>query len=243
MATYVAERDTYAGWHGFGKPAAWCAGGAGVVAFLCWAALHGGFGELRQASDQLFLSAVLWTSAGLGLLMAFCVFGSLSLSAKSRGTVVVDDVGVRREIGRRARMLRWEEIEGFILNPGGGITLIPRQGPRRIKIPRFLDDYRACIAEIKAQGIPVLPLKHLRRKQTWGQRLRVYCAIVAYGYLNDARMSHRVRIVSAITCIALLGWMLTDDTSLEDGPGARWGAAAILLAMFAWAGMHMAHTW
>jgi len=57
--------------------------------------------------------------------MAIGVLGSVMLSRKARGTVTVDDVGVAREIGKRRQMLRWEEMEGFVVSAYGGVTLIP----------------------------------------------------------------------------------------------------------------------
>jgi hypothetical protein len=47
-------------------------------------------------------------------------------------------------------MLRWVDIEGFVGTPiRSGVKLILRKGRRTIVIPRFLDDYWGCIAEIK----------------------------------------------------------------------------------------------
>ncbi len=111
------------------------------------------------------------------------------LSSKSRGTVAVDDLGVTRQIGERSRMLRWVEIEGFVVTPiRGGVTLIPCEGRRTMMIPRFLDDYRGCIAEIKARGVKNVPPDNTqvrrvdRKKITWRQvfsDVRGYCCVHA----------------------------------------------------------------
>jgi hypothetical protein len=76
--------------------------------------------------------------------------------------VTVDDLGVTRQNGERSRKLQWKEIEGYV-TIGGGIALVPREGSQTIEIPRFLDDYRGCIAEIEARGVGRLPPSRLKR--------------------------------------------------------------------------------
>ena len=152
--------------------------------------MHGHLPGLQPADvgDQLLLVAMEWIGGGLFAIMAVAVLGSLMLSGKSRGTVTVDDLGVTRQIGEQSRTLRWQEIEGFVVTPiRGGITLIPREGNQMIAIPRFLDDYRGCVAEIKARGVGSLPASRLKRKRGWREALLTYAGILAFTFANDAR--------------------------------------------------------
>jgi len=208
MATYTVEQDTYAGWR-TGRNFGLFGLAAGAIAFASWAYLHGHMRGMAvlQPSDQIFLSGAQWIGGAFCLLMAICVLGSIQRSAKSRGTVTVDDVGVMRRIGRRTRILRWEEIEGFVVMGGGGITLISMDSKPRIEIPMFLDDYRACIAEIKAKGLRSLPSDRLResirsRPRTWKDWLLTFASILMF--MNAFNPGpHALRIVSLCAWVTL----------------------------------------
>jgi hypothetical protein len=192
MATYIAEADSDAGFGSTGKYFAYFGLAAGAVGLTGWAAMHGHLPGLQtgDAGDQLLLVAMEWVGTGLFVIMAVAVLGSLILSSKSRGTVTIDDLGVTRQIGKRNRMLRWPEIEGFVATPiSGGVTLIPREGNQMIVIPRFLDDYRGCIAEIKARGVGSLPASSLKRKRGWQQRVLEFAAPL----LSRSRTSRKGR--------------------------------------------------
>jgi hypothetical protein len=243
MATYVAESDTYAGWS-TGRNFGYFGLVAGAVGLTGWATMHGHLPGLQpvDAGDQLLILAMAWIGGGVFVLMAICVLGSLVRSDKSRGTVVIDDVGVLRQIGRWRRMLRWEEIEGFAAMPYGGVTLIPCNGGRGMEIPRFLDDYRGCIAEIKARGIGSLPSTRLKRKRTWREAIRTYAAIVAFLVAYNAKETHAVRLGAFCIWIGFMAWSLLDDQMDERG-WLHWFSGAILVVMVAWVVHHMAHTW
>lgn len=103
-----------------------------------------------------------WMGIGLFLILGVATLGSLILSSKSRGTVTVDDLGVTRQVGERSRKLQWQEIEGYVVIYAG-IALVPHEGSQMIEIPRFLDDYRGCVAEIEARGVGRLPPSRLKR--------------------------------------------------------------------------------
>jgi hypothetical protein len=253
MATYVTESDSYAGFGSTGKYFAYFGLAAGAVGLTGWAAMHGLLPGLQPADafDQLLIVAMAWVGCGLGALMAMAALGSLMLSNKARGTVTVDDVGVQRQIGRRSRMLRWEEIEGFIVTPiTAGVTLIPRIGRRTIVIPRFLDDYRGCIAEIKARGVKLLPPDNaqarrvLRKKMTWRQALLTYVGILAFTLASNPRESHTVRLAALAGAVGYFAWAaMTDSPELEDYGWVRWFGGALLAGMLAWLVRHMMHTW
>ena len=235
MPTYIAEPDTYAGWDGFGRQLSYCTAASAAITLTCWVAMHGGFGAgfARSASDQLFVSYLLWVSIGFGALATVGVLGSLVLSAKSKGTVIVDDVGVHRQIGNRRTFLLWEQIQGFVVMPTGGVTLIPLKGNQRIQIPRFLDDYRGCIREIKARNVPVLPSRFLREKNRWPQTVLTYSTVYLVVRAGDPAVSHPARIISLVLAIALAG-VITLWRS-EPVAALRWGAIVLLSGIVAWA--------
>jgi hypothetical protein len=244
MATYAATGDDYAGWStgrnfgAFGLV-------AGLVGLTGWAAMHGYLPGLqpKDAGDQLLIVVMEWVGIGVFVLMAIGVLGSVMLSRKARGTVTVDDVGVAREIGKRRQMLRWEEMEGFVVSEYGGVTLIPLKGWRRIEIPRFLDDYRGCIAEIKAHGMRSLPTSRLARKPGWRGALLMYCSVYVYLLARDARVSHAGRIVSLCVWVAVFAWVTVDERRKEGRSWLGWFGAASFVGLLAWAVVRMKHTW
>jgi hypothetical protein len=253
MATYIAEADSYAGFRSTGKYFGYFGLVAGAVGLTGWAAMHGHLPGLQpaDAGGQLMLVAMAWVGCGLFGLMAVAVLGSLMLSSKSRGTVTVDDLGVTRQIGERSRMLRWVEIEGFVVTPiRGGVTLIPREGRRTIVIPRFLDDYRGCIAGIKARGVKNLAPDNAqvrradRKKMTWKQAILSYVGIFAFTLASNTRESHTVRVVGLVSCVGYFAWVaMTETPELEDYGWVRWSGGALLAGMLAWLVRHMMHTW
>ena len=253
MATYIAEADSYAGFGSSGKYFGYFGLAAGALAFAGWAILHGyrlGW-QPKDAADQLMLVAMEWVGGGLFVLMAIGVLGSLILSSKSRGTVSVEDLGVTRQIGELSRLLRWPEIEGFVVTPmRGGVTLIPRQGIQTIVIPRFLDDYRGCIAEIKARGIRLLPPDNpqvrlaLRKKRGWKHAILTYGVIFAFTAASNPREPHTLRIAGLIAYLGCFPWLMkSEDLDLEDYGWVRWTMAAVLVGMLAWLVWRMSHTW
>lgn len=164
MTTFAAEDDTYAGFDSTGKYFGYFGLAAGAIGITGWAVIHGHLPGLKPADavDQFFLAAMEWIGFGLFVILGIATLGSLGLSRKSRGTVTVDDSGVMRQIEGRSWKMRWPEIEGYVV-VSGGIALVPREGGKTIEIPRFLDDYGGCIAEIEARGVGRLPPSRLKR--------------------------------------------------------------------------------
>lgn len=243
MATYAVESDSYAGFGSTGKYFLYFGLAAGVVGATGWASMHGLLPGLRQADagSQLFVVAIAWIGGGLAVLMGVALLGSLMLSSKSRGTVTVDDVGVTRQIGKWSCLLRWEEIEGFVAS-GRGVTLIPRKGEQRIEIPRFLDDLRGCIVEVKAHGVASLAADRLKPKRGWRQALRNFAVVYMFLLAYDARDSHVVRLASFFIWVGFFVWALIDD-ELGGPAWLRWFSGVVFVAMTAWTVHHMAHTW
>lgn len=253
MATYIAEADSYAGFGSSGKYFGYFGLAAGALAFVGWATLHGhGLGwQPGDAADQLMLAAMEWVGGGLFVLMAIGVLGSLILSSKSRGIVAVEDLGVTRLVGERSRLLRWPEIEGFVVTPmRGGVTLIPRKGTQTIVIPRFLDDYRRCIAEIKARGVKLLPPDNpqvrlaLRKNRGWKHAMLTYAWVFAFTVTTNHNEPHALRIAGLIACLGYFAWLMkSEDLDMEDYGWVRWTAGAVLIGMLAWLVWRLAHSW
>ena len=245
MGIYAVQRDDYAGWSGAGRNFLLFGIAAGAIAAAGWAATHGHLAWLRptDAADQLFLSAMTWVCGGVFVLMAIATMGSLLLSDKARGSVVVDDLGVERQIGGRSRRLAWPEIEGFVVNPAGGVTLVAGKVHQTVEIPRFLDDYRGCIAEIKARGVGALPSSRLKKGLTRWQAVLVFCSTLTWSLARDARDSHAMRLLSLCLFVAFWIWLIIDQKQTFESEWSRWIGRIGLIVMLAWLLLHMAHTW
>ncbi len=245
MAIYAVERDDYAGWGAAGRNFLLFGIAAGAISAAGWAATHGHLAWLRptDAADQLFLSAMTWICGGVFVIMAVAAMGSLILTDKSRGSVVVDDLGVERQIGERSRRLAWPEIEGLVVNPAGGVTLVAGKVNQAIEIPRFLDDYRGCIAEIKARGVGVLPSSRLSKGLTRWQAVLLFCSIMMWGMARNARDSHAIRLLALGFFVAFWVWLLVDQRRMFMSKTSRWIGQLQLLVMLAWLLLHMVRTW
>ena len=247
MATYLVGPDDYAGWNPTGRNFALISAGVGAIGLLSWMFLNHHLGAFRPsaASDQLVLSGLVWLGVGGFALMAMAALGSILLSLRARGTVSVTAEGVFRTIKSRTHSLAWSDIDGFVPMPYGGITLIAASAKDNIVIPRFLDDYRACIAEIKNQGIHVLPVSSLRqkRKTSWIDQVRNVPFIVLSSLAINSHESHSVRIASFGGAILLLVYMLQTSWSKPNAIKSRWAMFGILFAVALFALLRMALTW
>ena len=243
MAIYVVAPDDYAGWNPTGRTFAIAGIAAGSVGLLCWLSLHGFLGHLPghfrdgAAADQIFLAGFVWIGAGGFCLMAMVAFGCILLTLRSRGTLSVTHEGVLRTVGSRVHSLAWSEIQGFVPMPYGGVTLVSGCGKPDILIPRFLDDYRACIAEIKDYGIRALPPSSLRNKQktTWKAVMRNSSGCFFYLLAINAHHSQRVRIASLCAAIAFLSLMVREEWSKPDQNAFRWISPILVLALVLYA--------
>lgn len=244
MATYLVTPDDYAGWNPTGRNFAYAGGVIGAIGLLCLLILLGRH-RPAAASDQMFLSVLVWIGAGGFALMVFAALGSISLSLKTRGTVTLTDTGVTRIVGKRTHSLAWNEIMGFVPMPQGGVTLISTTDKPDIFVPRFLDDYRACIAELKDHGVQGVPPNHLRtrpKKQTWLQSLATFAFVFFHLCAVRAGYPHAQRIAFFVMSLAvLLG--AAYYTPKYDALSSRWFSAIVFCGLALWSIWSMAQTW
>jgi hypothetical protein len=248
MADYLAVPDDYAGWNPTGRSFACIGGGIAAVGLLCWFALHGRLGTYRPtaAADQMLLEAFVYAGGGGFVLMLIAAFGSISLSLKARGSVHVTENGVTRVVGNKTCSLAWEEMEGFVVSPYGGVTLISTSSQHNIVIPRFLDDYRACIAEIKQHGLHSLPPGRLtpnRVKTRWIQVWAISSASFFFIDALDPQHSHRIRISFLCAAATIMICILYRADLRADSHTPRWLEAIGISALLLWAVWRIAHTW
>ncbi|ADW69539.1 hypothetical protein [Granulicella tundricola] len=247
MATYLVVPDDYAGWNPTGRNFASIGAAIGAIGLLSWMSLHRHLGTFTPAatSDRLFLSGLVWLGAGGFGLMAVAAMGSILLSLKSRGTVTITDQGVLRTVGTRSSSLPWTEIQGLVPMPYGGVTLVATTGKSNITIPRFLDDYRACIAELKDHGLQAIPSSSLRtkRKRNWQNTLTVGAFVFFISLATSAHESHSVRITSLSAAVALAVWALKTAWTKTELEASPWLDCVVLLGILLYASIRMILTW
>jgi hypothetical protein len=247
MATYLVLSDDYAGWNPTGRNFALIGAAIGAMGLLSWMSLHDHLGAFRPSSisDQLFLEGLVWVGTGVFCLMAFAALGSILLSFKSRGSVSVTAEGVFRTVDTRIRSLAWTEIEGLVPMPYGGVTLVAAPGKADIVIPRFLDDYRACIAEIKNHSVQALAPGSLRRKRktSWMDTVRILFLSASVSLAMNAHASHRARIASFSVLIAGFAWFLRSDAANPDQAIPRWVSFTFFLGFSLFVLRYMTLNW
>ena len=247
MATYQATPDDYAGWNPTGRNFALIAGSGAVIGLASWLSLHNAAIRPADVSTQLLLYAFAWIGCGLACLMLIATFGSISLSMKARGTVSVTEEGVTRTVQSNTRFLAWADIKGLVPMPTGGVTLVSSTGEPDIVIPRFLDDYRACIAEIKENGVRAIPPSSLNKAKSnrlsWPQILRNAALAAAFSLAAGNEHSHSVRIASLAAAIACMAWVIEDSANDPEQATPRWLPYLIFTAATLYVLWHMAHHW
>ena len=117
--------------------------------------------------------------------------------------------------------------------PYGGVTLVAAPGKVDIVIPRFLDDYRACVTEIKNHSIQAISPSRLRRKRktTWIESIRAFLLACLVSLAMNSHASHRVRIAAFSALIAGVAWMLKSSWEKTDQTIPRWVEILILLGL------------
>jgi hypothetical protein len=164
MSVYTFDGESYAGWKPVGR---WFAL-AGVVALAVgafgYSLSHSPTTFSRAYSDQMFSVAAEYIGFGLFAVMVLAAWGSMLVSRSERGSIEVNWAGVRRifEPGHEEFFPR-EQMAGFVPRLQGGVVLVDLENTRQMLIPRGIDGYRDCIAELKAMGLQALPTSHLKQ--------------------------------------------------------------------------------
>jgi len=218
MSYYRFDGDIAYGWKSFGRSFAVAGGIALLVAAAGFSMVHRFWGMPADAPTQLLGLAMQWVGAALGALMVFAALGSAGISRRESGDVEVTESGVRRIYGDgRLEFVAREQIDGLMARPSGGVVLLERSGKHDMVVPRSIEGYRDCIAELKAMGIQSLPVD---RNRVWGRKKKTTRQKV----LDFARNV-------AFIAIALTLWdICRDHTAPTWGRvGAGAGIAAILL--------------
>lgn len=177
--------------------------------------------------------------------MAFAAVGSILLSLRSRGTVSITGQGVLRTVNTRNHSLPWSEIQGFVPMPYGGVTLVATTDHANIVIPRFLDDYRACIAELKDHGVQVISSSSLRRKRkkNWKETLGIGSFVFFISLVTSSHASHGLRIAGFSAAIALTVWLLNDASAKAEPGASPWLDRVVLPGILLYGCIRMILTW
>jgi hypothetical protein len=155
-------------WKSFGRPISVIGALALAAAVVGFALVHGRMGTPLEPASVMFAWAMEWVGAGLFVLMAIVAWGAISITVRERGSVEITPGGVRRIFKPgKAEFLPLKQIAGFMVRPHGGVLLIDRTDRRDMIIPRSIEGYRDCIAELKALGIQKLPAD---RDRVWGRK-------------------------------------------------------------------------
>lgn len=242
MSFYASDGDLYAGWKSVGRWFALTGAGALTIGVIGFSVTHSHSAYRFAASDQMLALAAQWIGTGLGIVMAMAALGSIRISRAERGDVEITDGGVRRIYSpHREEFFPRREIAGFVVRRGGGVTLIDAAGRRQMVVPRSIDGYRDCIAELKAMGIQSLPADRLR--QTWATREKTpldwilfYAIVLAVPWYCERLGSRMIHHAIGISIAALFILQI----ALEDRRAGKfhWGSwivgVAVLAAFLDW---------
>jgi len=242
MATYFAKADNFADWKSTGWKFASVGGGAGLVGLLCWAATNGHL-ERYGATDpntQLFLMAFCWIASGLFAIMAIAAWGSILISNRDRGSITTTGEGVERRIGKTSRVMRWEQIEGFVEMTDGQVVLLSKKGQRQMSIPLRVDGYWSFLDELKAKGLQSLPERRVRKGLSWKQYLNLFLWLLCFNFARDDREPHPVRVGAFVLFMLMSVWLAANDDDLRQ---TRWFGFVFFIGLIVWVLLTMAHTW
>jgi hypothetical protein len=185
MSYYPFDGDIAYGWRSFGRSFAVAGGIALLVATVGFSMVHRLWGMPADAPTQWLGLAMQWVGAGLGALLIFAALGSAGISRRESGDVEVTEAGVRRIYGDgRVEFLALEQIDGLMARPSGGVVLMDHSGEFDMIVPRSIEGYRDCIAELKAMGIQSQPVDRKRvlgrKKKTTREKWRSFAGNVVF---------------------------------------------------------------
>jgi hypothetical protein len=189
MAIYTDSMVGYADFDSTGRYFAWAMAASVAVGTTALYVGGGRFPGLAQtASDLAFAEIFGYVAIGLGVVMAIAVAGSLLITKRAKGTIIVSRLGVTLRRPKDELFLAREEILGMAemlagAIPRGSMVLMTADRRRRIVIPRSLAHYGDCIQELQELGIAVLPPLSISRWQKWAGWLLQFVAYIEVGYL------------------------------------------------------------
>jgi hypothetical protein len=241
---YQADGEMYAGW-AVGRWFALAGVAALAIATVGYSVTHGFLLKQPAPSDQMFASLAEWVGAGLGMLMAVAAWGSIMIQQAERGDVEVTELGVRRILRPgREEFFRREEIAGFVVRMGGGVTLVGCDGRRAMVIPRSIYGYRECIAELKAMGLTAIPadqvprrLRQGMRSISVGERILSYVMIGIGSAYFEKGISQPVRAVLGLMVLAWVAVMIVREARWRGRMSwSDWviGAGALAVVIWFW---------
>ena len=219
MSYYPPDGEVLYGWQSFGRSFTWIGAAASGVAAFTFCVRAGILPVRLTAADALFASFLFWAGSALSALMLVCGFSSLMLSRRERGGVEVTPFGVRRIFSPSGKeeFFPREQISGMYARPEGGLALFDSTCARQMIVPRSIEGYRDCVAELKALGIPVVVPPGLRigkpyRPQTRGQRIRsflqtfigLFAGSIAFQHYNHPSGRHFFAALIAAGLAALV---------------------------------------
>lgn len=183
---------------------------------------------------------------GAGSTSGICRLGSLQISLTERGDVEVTAAGVRRIFAPgKEDFLPLERIAGLVGRQAGGVLLIARSGGRNMVIPRSIEGYRECIAELKAMGIKPLRADQLgirgRRKRTLSENLLYYGLIAILSEVGGLYFDRRMEVPPPIRHIlGVVGFavfftvfLLTVISETRRGGRFSWNSCLLVFLMLA----------
>ena len=240
MAVYPSDGDIYAGWKSFGRSFALFGVLALAVAATGRYFAYGHDASRLPASDQMLAFAAMWIGGALATLMGIAALGSIQISLSERGSVEVTTEGVRRMVkpGHEEFFPR-NQIAALVARPQGGVVLLDSTSTPRMIIPRSIEGYRDCIAELKAMGIQSLPatrqnLGWASRKLTRAEWFYLFLACAIGNFYADDRVHGFAHHGSGLVLAALiLLGVIYEHRKTRQRKWANWIFAAVALIAIA----------
>jgi hypothetical protein len=220
MSFYPPDGDIFYGWKSFGRSFAFTGIVAFALAVLAFCAHAGLFPLHLTAAESLLAFLLCCIGAAISILMLVCGLGSMKISHQERGGVEVTPLGVRRILNSSGQedFFPIEEIAGMYARAEGGLALFDGTYQRQMLVPRSIEGYRDCVAELKAMGIPVIvPPKLIigkpyRPPPTWRQRILNWLIMIFFIFSGNIAFDRHAEpwlrhLFSVLLLAGALVWM------------------------------------
>ena len=168
--------------------------------------------------------------------MGLCASVSISISRQERGDVEVTEQGVRRILkSGEEEFFPRPEIAGFVVSSTGVFTLIGHSSSRQMIIPRSIESYGNCIAELRATGIESLPLSRLNRKRSITDWifgcLATFLASLYFSH-GLSQTEHRIEGLAFVLLVQLQ--IVREERKTGKHQWINWTIQAVLVGVVAW---------